>query len=63
VLETINELFGPLVFNSKIGLNSKLAEAPGAGKPILYYDPGSPGAKAYKKLALEILEREIQFYE
>jgi chromosome partitioning protein len=63
VLETINELFGPLVFNSKIGLNSKLAEAPGAGKPILYYAPGSPGARAYKKLALEILEREKRFYE
>jgi chromosome partitioning protein len=57
VLETINELFGPLVFKSKIGLNSKLAEAPGAGKPVLYYAPGSPGARAYKKLALEILER------
>ncbi|MEI6043923.1 MAG: ParA family protein [Chloroflexota bacterium] len=62
VLDTISELFGPLVFDSKIGLNSKLAEAPGAGKPILYYAPGSPGARAYKKLALEILERGKQFY-
>ncbi len=63
VLETINELFGPLVFNSKIGLNSKLAEAPGSGKPILYYAPGSPGARAYKKLALEILERGKRLHE
>lgn len=63
VLETINELFGPLVFKSKIGLNSKLAEAPGAGKPVLYYAPGSPGARAYKKLALEILERGGKYYE
>lgn len=63
VLETINELFGPLVFNSKIGLNSRLAEAPGAGKPIMYYAPGSPGARAYKKLALEILERGRRYYE
>lgn len=63
VLETINELFGPLVFKSKIGLNSKLAEAPGAGKPVLYYAPGSPGARAYKKLALEILERGGSYYE
>lgn len=63
VLETIDELFGPLVFQSKIGLNSKLAEAPGAGKPVLYYAPGSPGARAYKKLALEILERGKRYYE
>jgi len=63
VLDTIKQTFGSLVFNSKIGLNSKLAEAPGAGKPILYYAPNSPGAKAYKKLAVEIKERGGNLHE
>ena len=36
--------------------NIKLAESPSFGKPIMFYDPKSSGAKAYRNLALSILK-------
>jgi len=34
----------------------RLTEAPSHGKSILHYDPKSKGAKAYERLARELLE-------
>lgn len=42
------------IFRSVIPRNIRLAEAPSYGQTIHAYDPYSPGAKAYKKLAKEI---------
>lgn len=49
--------FSQLVFSSVIPRNVRLAEAPSHGKPISLYDRRSPGAHAYRKLALEVIER------
>jgi len=43
------------VFETVIPVNVRLAEAPSYHMPILEYDPESNGAKAYVKLAEEIL--------
>lgn len=49
--------FGERVFKTKIPKNVRLAEAPSHLKPITHYAPDSPGAKAYRQLAGEVLER------
>lgn len=55
--EVIN-YFKNQVFQTIIPRNVRLSEAPSYGKPIFIYDPGSKGAEAYRKLAVEILENE-----
>ena len=47
---------GELVFNTMVPRNVRVSEAPSYGLPVLKYDPQSRGAKAYRALALEILE-------
>jgi chromosome partitioning protein len=47
--------FGPQVYETVIPRNIRLSEAPSHGKPILLYDPRSPGAQAYGRLANEVL--------
>lgn len=44
------------VFNSIIPRNIRLTEAPSHGLPINDYSPSSRGARAYEKLAREVLE-------
>ena len=54
--------FGPLLYNTVIPRNVRLAEAPSHGLPALMYDRMSPGAQAYLALAKEILQaREADF--
>lgn len=55
VFRDIYQYFPNKVFRSVIPRNVRLAEAPSHGQPITEYDPGSKGAKAYIKLAREIL--------
>ena len=55
VQQQMREYFGQLVFDTVIHRNTKLAEAPSAGQPVLLYDPISKGATEYKALAEEIL--------
>lgn len=50
--ENLNEK----IFNSRIRLNVKLAEAPSFGKSILDYDAASNGAQDYLALAKEFAE-------
>jgi chromosome partitioning protein len=49
--------FPSLVFKTAIPRNVRLAEAPSHGKPIALYDRRSPGADAYRRLAIEVLQR------
>jgi chromosome partitioning protein len=57
VLAEIKKYFKELVFKTTIPRNIRLAEAPSHGAPIGKYDAFSRGAKAYKQLTQEILER------
>ena len=47
----------PLVFAIEVRINTRLAEAPEAGKTIFQYDPSATGAEAYRLLADEYLLR------
>ena len=56
--EVLNEMhshFPHKVFRSVIPRNVRLTEAPSHGQTIFEYDAYSKGAKAYAKLALEII--------
>jgi chromosome partitioning protein len=58
--QVVNEVrahFGERVFRSVIPRSVRLSEAPGFGKPIITYDPGSRASTAYRDLANEVLER------
>jgi chromosome partitioning protein len=52
------DYFGPLVFETVIPRNVRLAEAPSFGKPIILYDLASIGAQAYMNVAKELLARQ-----
>jgi chromosome partitioning protein len=58
VLNEVVKHFGDKVFKTLIPRNVKLAEAPSFGKTIFEHDHWSKGARAYKKLAIEVLSRE-----
>lgn len=51
------EYFGKQVLDTVVPRNVRLAEAPSFGKPIILYDIGSVGAKAYMGVAKEIIAR------
>ena len=52
------EYFGNQVFETVIPRNTRVAEAPSHGKPILLYDYDCAGSQAYIRLATEIIQRE-----
>ena len=55
VAEETKSHFGERVYNTVIGRNVKLGEAPSFGKPIILYDIQSRGAVAYLRLGEEVL--------
>lgn len=57
VIEEIKKHFQTKVFENTIPRNIRLAEAPSHGLAIGDYDRFSQGARAYKKLTKEVLER------
>jgi chromosome partitioning protein len=57
VRDNLQSFFADKLFKTTIPRNIRLAEAPSHGKPVALYDPKSRGAEAYRKLALELLER------
>jgi chromosome partitioning protein len=58
VVAEVRRYFGPRVYDTIIPRTVRLSEAPGFGKPITEYDSTSKGARAYRALAVEFLERE-----
>jgi len=46
------------VYEVEIPRSVSLAEAPSFSKPIVFYAPNSPGAKAYEALAREVIAQE-----
>ena len=57
VLAEVKKYFKDKVFDTTIPRNVRLAEAPSHGVAIGQYDRFSKGAKAYKSLAEEVIER------
>lgn len=57
VSQELEKHFAHLLFKATIPRNVRLAEAPSHGKPIALYDRRSPGADAYRRLGIEVLER------
>ena len=62
VLQELYKYFPNNIFRSVIPRNVRLAEAPSFGRTIVHFDPGSKGAKAYERLAREVMEREVDQY-
>lgn len=57
VSSELDQHFPQLLFKTVIPRNVRLAEAPSFGKPIALYDRRSPGADAYRRLTVEMLQR------
>lgn len=57
VLERIVDAFQDKVFHTVIRRTVKFPETTVSGEPITSYAPNSPGAQAYRQLALEVLHR------
>jgi chromosome partitioning protein len=57
VVAEVRRHFEALVFNTIIHRNSRLAEAPSFGKPVILYDANSKGSVNYLNLAKEILQK------
>ncbi len=60
--EVINEArgyFKEKVYKTVIPRSIKLSESPGFGKPIVFYDKSSLGARKYEELSKEFLGNEI----
>lgn len=58
VTEELQKHFKEKVFETIIPKNTKLAECPSFGKPIILYDIKSKGSEAYLNLAKEIVLKE-----
>jgi chromosome partitioning protein len=58
VVEEVRRYFGDRVYDTIIPRTIRLSEAPGFGQPITVYDPRSTGAKRYRELAGEVVQKE-----
>lgn len=56
VMHELYQYFPNRVLRSVIPRSVRLAEAPSYGRSILHYDPKSKGARAYERLAREIVD-------
>ncbi len=59
VVDEVKRFFPNRVYKTIIPRNVRLSEAPGFGRPALYYDGGSRGAESYMNLAREVLGDEV----
>jgi chromosome partitioning protein len=57
VADEVRRHFGDLVFETAVPRSVRLAEAPSYGLPVIRYDRRSPGAQAYWKVAMELVDR------
>jgi chromosome partitioning protein len=46
------------LFNTIVRQNIKIAESQAVGEPVIHYDPDCHGARAYRSLALEVIDQE-----
>ena len=57
VANDVRAHFKAQVYDTVIPRNVRVSEAPSHGLPVTFYDPRSPGAEAYVRLAAEFLRR------
>lgn len=57
VEEEVRKYFGAAVYKTVIPRNVRLSEAPSYGQPIIAFDKNSKGAKCYKSLAAEVINK------
>ena len=57
VSKEVEAYFGDMVFETRIPRSVRISEAPSYGEPIIDYDPEGRGAKKYKELAEEVINR------
>ncbi|MBR6427079.1 MAG: ParA family protein [Clostridia bacterium] len=57
VMDELKKYYAGKLFKTTIPRNVRLSEAPSYGSPIIYYDPYSKGAEAYRAVSSEMLER------
>lgn len=57
VIEDVRAHLGDKVYKTVIPRNITLGEAPSFGKPIIHFDRGCAGARAYEMLAEELIKR------
>ncbi len=57
VVNEVREHFGPRVYTTVIPRTVRLSESPSFGQTILEYDSSGGGARAYRQMAKEFLER------
>jgi chromosome partitioning protein len=58
VVDEVRRVFEKLVYKTLIPRNVALSEAPSHERTVLEYSPHSAGARAYRELAAEFLERQ-----
>ena len=51
--------FGEIMYKTHIPRNIRLAEAPAHGLPVIAYERWSKGARAYQKLAAEVMKQSV----
>ena len=57
VADDVRRHLGRAVFETVIPRNVRIAEAPSFAEPVTTYDPASAGARAYRRLARELLAK------
>ena len=58
VVGEVRKHFDAITYQTAIPRTVRLGEAPSFGKTILEYDPNGVGAKAYRRLAEEFIQRQ-----
>jgi chromosome partitioning protein len=58
VLELVKENYGGQVFDVRVDASIRFAECPLAGQSILQYADNSAGARSYRALAAQVIERQ-----
>ena len=56
VVDEVKRFFPGKVYKTIIPRNVRLSEAPGFGRPVIYYDSSSKGAESYTELAQELID-------
>jgi len=57
VVAEVRSHFGDKVYETVIPRNVRISEAPSFGQPVVFYDPASKGAEAYRAFAAEFTRR------
>ena len=60
IADEIRKFFTKSVFEIVVPRNVRLVEASPYGKPIMLHDPKCAGARAYKALTQEYLDRNLK---